>query len=185
MPVGSDEQRLIDDIVQSDQPERASAALGALLKRYQGLVYAIALDLTADRSLADDVFQETFVRLAVWLRKNPGADIRSFARLLAAFVRRTALELGRSGRKFAPLMDLAVSSPVVQRIYARELLSAVPPQARRVLELTLLDGLSSQEVAKVLDLSAENVRVIKHRALRVIRQEQARDLAGLAGGDSL
>jgi DNA-directed RNA polymerase specialized sigma24 family protein len=40
-------------------------------------------------------------------------------------------------------------------------------------------GLSSREAARELGLTPENVRLIKHRALRAIREHQARDLAVL------
>ncbi len=179
MPLDPDEQRLIERLVQGTDIDAASNALAMLMERYKRLVYAIAFDLARDQSLADDVFQETFVRLTMWLRRHPDARIESFPRLLAAFVRRTTLELARAGRRLHPLEDPVVESAVVEQIYASELLELVPPQARKVLELTLIRGLSSQEAGIALQLSPQNVRVIKHRAIRLIREQQNRDLAAL------
>ena len=49
---------------------------------------------------------------------------------------------------------------------ARHLLSRLPDNFRRVLELRFLRGYSSAEVASELGLSAGNVRVLQYRALR-------------------
>ena len=177
MPLEAEEQRLVRDLVQGVDLDAAANALAALMDRYKRLVYAIAYDLARDQSLADDVFQETFVRLTIWLRHHPDTRIESFRRLLAAFVRRTTLELGRAGRHGRTIEEEpSVESPVVLQIYAAELLELLAPQSRRVLELTVIRGLSSQEVAARLRLSAENVRVIKHRAIRLIREQQNEDL---------
>lgn len=179
MPLDPDEQRLVADLMRGADLAAASHALAALMDRYKRLVYAIAFDLARDQSLADDVFQETFVRLTIWIRNHPDARIESFRRLLAAFVRRTTLELGRAGRRTGSADEQSVESAVIEQIYAAELLDLLSPQSRRVLELTVIRGLSSQEAATRLQLSAENVRVIKHRAIRLIRQQQRKDLDAL------
>jgi len=176
MPLDAEEERLIADLVQGDDVALAMDALETLMRRYKGLVYAIAFDLARDRALADDVFQDTFVRMTVWLRNHPGARIESFRRLLAAFVRRTTLELARGGRSGGAPADTSVESPVIAQIYAAELMDRLPAQWRAVLELTVINGLSSQEAAEHLRLSAPNVRVIRHRALRLIRAQQQADL---------
>ncbi len=179
MPLEPDEQRLVDDLVNRADLDAASNALAELMSRYKRLVYAIAFDLARDQSLADDVFQETFVRMTMWLRNHPDARIESFRRLLAAFVRRTTLEFGRAGRQTRTDDEPAVESAVVLQIYAAELLQLLAPQSRRVLELTVIRGLSSQEAAVRLKLSPENVRVLKHRAIRLIREQQTKDLNAL------
>jgi RNA polymerase sigma-70 factor (ECF subfamily) len=179
-PVDEDERRLVEALTAAPDSKTAIHALGALMQRYKRLAYAVAYDTWRDRSLADDVFQETFVRMAVWLRARPGIEVKSFARLLSAFVRRTALELGRHNREVptAPL-EYWTTPTVVDRIYISELMGMLPDTSRAVLERSIFRGMSSREVAGELGLSAEQVRQVKHRALRMIRLRQERDLASL------
>jgi RNA polymerase sigma factor (sigma-70 family) len=186
-PVDAEERRLVDALTASADPKGAAEALASLMARYKRLAYAVALDTQRDSSLADDVFQETFVRMAVWLRARPGIEVRSFSRLLCAFVRRTALELARKGPAAQPTgsVERWIESSLVDRIYAKELLESFPAPTRRILELTLVAGMSSREVADEMDLAAGHVRQIKHRALRAIRRQQSHDLASIASGSSL
>lgn len=181
MPAQADPEdaRLVGALSSTDAAE-ADRALAALMTRYKRLAYGVAMETARNRAIADDVFQETFVRMVIWLRERPGVKVDSFARLMCAFVRRSAQELARAGRVAEmPQEDIedvpAIS--LVDSIYARQLLEAVPEPARSVLDLTILRGMSSPEAAAALKMTPENVRVIRHRALRVLRIQQARDLA--------
>jgi RNA polymerase sigma factor (sigma-70 family) len=173
-----DDKALIAVLAGASGNDAAGVALAALMHRYKKLAYAVALDACRDRSLADDVFQETFVRMTVWLRARRGIEVHSFPRLLCAFVRRTAREFGRQ-KPTLQMPDIATSSAAVDMVYAREILGTLPGPAREVLERVLIRGMSSQEAAAELGLTPENVRLIKHRTIRAIRDQQARDLAAL------
>jgi len=180
-PLDVAEQRLVAALTAS--PAAAAAeALAGLMGRYKRLAYSVAIEASRDHSLADDVFQETFLRMTLWLRARPGIEVRSFPRLLCAFVRRTALELSRRGRRVEvpEFPEVTRPLPLVDAIYAREILDSLPEPARSVLERTIMRGMSSREAAGEMKLSSENVRLIKHRALRAIREQQARDLASVA-----
>jgi RNA polymerase sigma-70 factor (ECF subfamily) len=185
-----DEQRLLDALTESADPVVAADALARLMERYKRLTYAVSLQASRDPTLAEDVFQETYLRMTRWLRARPGIEVRSFPRLLCAFVRRTALELARQGRPVSieasalplPTGTSALPLPLADAIYARELLTSLPEPARGVLERTIVRGMSSREAADEMMLTPENVRLIKHRAIRAIREQQARDLETVNGG---
>lgn len=154
------------------------------MQRYKQLAYGVAMETVRNRTIADDVFQESFVRMVYWLRERPGVEIMSFPRLMCAFIRRTGRELARTGRVVEmPEEETADTSgpSVIDAIYARQLLETVLEPARTILEMTILRGMSSPEVAKELRMTPENVRVIRHRALRVLRAQQAQDLVDLEG----
>ena len=52
------------DIVLMQQVKKGDeVALRELIDRYRGRLYRLALSLLTDRSAADDVVQETFIRL--------------------------------------------------------------------------------------------------------------------------
>lgn len=150
--------------------------------RYKRLAYGVAMQTVRNRMVADDVFQETFVRMVSWLRSRSGIEVVSFPRLLCAFIHRTARELARTGKVHEmPLEELEAvpSISLVDSIYARQLLASLDEPARGILERTILRGMSSREAARDLGLTPENVRVIRHRALRLLRAQQAKDLADL------
>lgn len=176
-----EEVRLVSALSSKD-PASAADALATLMKRYKRLAYGLAMESVHSRAIADDVFQETFVRMVSWLRNRPGVKVDSFHRLMCAFVRRTARELARSGRVVEmPGDEIEDTSSIslVDAIYARQLLDRVPEPGRSVLERTILRGMSSREAATDLRMTPENVRVIRHRTLRLLRAQQARDLADL------
>ncbi len=63
--------------------------------------------------------------------------------------------------------DLAVASDEARR--ARALLAELPEQARELLLLRVVAGLSAEETADVLGMTPGAVRVAQHRALRRLR----------------
>lgn len=181
-PADDDEQALVAALASADDPVRSAQALAKLMDRYKRLAYGVAMQTVRNRMVADDVFQETFVRMVSWLRSRSGIEVVSFPRLLCAFIHRTARELARTGKVHEmPLEELEAvpSISLVDSIYARQLLASLDEPARGILERTILRGMSSREAARDLGLTPENVRVIRHRALRLLRAQQAKDLADL------
>ncbi|HEX4864351.1 MAG TPA: RNA polymerase sigma factor [Acidimicrobiales bacterium] len=50
---------------------------------------------------------------------------------------------------------------------AQRILTALPENYRRILELRFLEGCSIKESASVMDISVSNAKVLQHRALRM------------------
>lgn len=158
-------------------------AVGELIFRYKDLVYAQALRISrGDRALADDVFQETFIRLFTWLKARRGArPLHSVAGLLKVMARRAAIDLLRKDR-------LPVGEPQAEEeaepedewrldtmLYAREVIEELDLRSRNVLYLTFAEGLSAVEIARRLDLTSANVRVLRFRAIQRIRARRLAD----------
>ena len=73
---------------------RDEAAMNALYERYSGIVYAVALRVLSETSLAEDVLQDVFLQL--W--RNPGAFDASRGSLgawLAVISRHRAIDVLR------------------------------------------------------------------------------------------
>src|SRR5262245_29122152 len=85
---------------QADQALLAEV-VAELVTRYQGLVYNQALRISrGNHALADEVFQETFLRLFTWLRDRPaGPTLHTFPRLLTVFSKRAAIDLMRKEKR--------------------------------------------------------------------------------------
>ncbi|MBL9016031.1 MAG: sigma-70 family RNA polymerase sigma factor [Myxococcales bacterium] len=136
-----------------------TAAFGALIERYQGVVCAVTYSRTGDRSLSEDVAQETF--LAAWRqldRLRDAVKLRSWlcgiARNLARKARRRSdRETGLEGELVATGTPFtAVADAEAERV-VREALARVPVTYREVLVLFYAEGLTTREIADALELS--------------------------------
>jgi RNA polymerase sigma factor (sigma-70 family) len=158
-------------------------AVSILVLRYKNLIYRATLwRCRGNTALAEDAFQETFLRLFTWLRKRRGKPpLHSFARLLHVFAQGAIVdlmrkELGQSG----PDVDLVPepeSSEVnlEDSLYVSELLEFFEPRCREVLRSTYFEGLSAIQIADSLGLTPENVRQLRFRALETLREMKVRD----------
>lgn len=156
-----------------------SAALVELIERYKNVVYYQAYrTLPGDPTLADDVFQDTFVRLFEWLKKRRGKPLlHSFPRLLQTFARRSATDILRKHRKGQiPVADIeAVSADLTDVFYAQEIMEWVDERSRKILELTFFGNYSAVEIGRLLKLTPGHVRTVRHRAIQQIRARQLED----------
>jgi RNA polymerase sigma-70 factor, ECF subfamily len=160
-------------------------AVAELVTRYKALVYNRALRMCAgNRALADDVFQETFLRLFSWLRNRRGRPpLHTFPHLLSTFVKRTAVDLMRKEKREVPTATFEDALSVATqeepnwetRAYALELLEVLDSRSRKVVELSYIQGLSALEIAKVLKVTPGNVRVLRFRALEAMRARKQQD----------
>jgi RNA polymerase sigma-70 factor (ECF subfamily) len=68
-------------------------------------------------------------------------------------------------------LDLGATAPaeVVEKDALFRCLSKLEARARLVLQLTFEEDRSTNEIATVLSLSAANVRVVRHRAIALVR----------------
>jgi RNA polymerase sigma-70 factor (ECF subfamily) len=156
-----------------------------LVNRYKGVVYNLALRICKNnRDLAEDVFQETFLRLFRWLRERQGAPmLHSFPKLLSIFAKRTAIDLMRKQRLQTPTasMEQAEALPLEEgpswetKAYVLQLLEGLEPQSQEVIRLTYFDGLSAVEIGQRLGLTPGNVRILRFRALHGLRKIVERD----------
>jgi RNA polymerase sigma factor (sigma-70 family) len=152
-------------------------AIAELVQRYKSVVYSQALSVSAgNQSLADDVFQETFLGLFKWLKSRRGAPpLHSFARLVQVFSKRAAIDLIRKNRLHDSLPEPTFDPKWEDRLYVKELMDAMDERSREIMRLTYFEGRSAPEIAKLLKIKAGNVRILRFRALEAIREWEKRD----------
>jgi RNA polymerase sigma-70 factor (ECF subfamily) len=175
------------------------AALSALLARHAPRVLRFAARMCRDRADADDVLQETLFAAARSARELRGdASVPAW---LFQVTRSFCIKKRRRGRH-APqhLLDLdapeAAAHPAPEpspddALTARELARALEQallrldeEAREVVLMRDVEGLSTAEVAEALGLSAEAVKSRLHRARAQLRARLAPVVrAGEAAGD--
>jgi RNA polymerase sigma factor (sigma-70 family) len=170
-----------DELLRRAASSRDSAGFGAvageLIGRYRRLVYAHALAICSnDRGMADDVFQETFLRLMRWLARNRGMPLHSLPRLLKVFSRRAAIDLLRKeGRPAVSTVEQKTVPDLDTVLYVQQLLEGLDHRSAEVLRLTYMAGHSATEIAERVGVKPDYVRLLRYRALEAIRARQAMD----------
>ncbi len=139
----------------------------------------LALVLTGDRQLAQDLTQATLLDVFVHWRRVSRADQPD------AYVRRMMVNtyLGwRRRRWFREEPTLAVTPEVAVDDHAqhvvdedecRAVLAALPPRARAVLALRYYEDMDDRAIADVLGMAVSSVRSTASRALATLRRDAA------------
>jgi RNA polymerase sigma-70 factor (ECF subfamily) len=152
-----------------------AAAFDAVFAAYRRRLYGYLVRMTRRRDLAEDLLQETFLRLAQHARKLApdtalGAWLFTVAhRLVQSWGRAQAVRAQFAGELVAPA-DPAPRSPLEavadsQRARALErALAALTPQHREVALLIGIEGMAPNQVAEILGLRPDAVRQRLSRA---------------------
>ena len=135
-------------------------ALEALYDRYRTVAYSIALRVTGDATLAEDVLQEAF--LGAWRHAGRYAEVRGSVKTwLLAIVHHRAVDAVRRRRPTAVLPeteDLAPPALTLPDVWGevsadldadtvRGALAVLPDAQREAIELAYFGGLTQQEIA--------------------------------------
>jgi RNA polymerase sigma-70 factor (ECF subfamily) len=178
----------------SDEELLASAAageqqaIGELYDRYQGLTYGMALRITGDRALAQDVLQEVF--LGVWRHAGRYDAERASARTwILSIAHHRAIDYVRRRAPVDQLptaaegpTDIALTAPEPWPEVARDLeagavrdaVDHLPAAQREVIQLAYFSGLTQQEISTRTDAP---LGTIKGRA-RIGLERLRRSLTG-------
>lgn len=158
-------------------------ALHELFRRHGGAVFGVARRVLRDRSLAQDVVQDVFVRF--WNepeRFDP--DLGSVRAFLVTKAHARAVEIVRSEEARRARQDRAASRDPVAMTYelerevwegfvrteVRDALAALDDDRRRVIELAYFGGMTYRAVAEHLGLPEGTVKSRIRLGLRELRQ---------------
>ena len=152
--------------------------LEELVRRHAPAVYRLAYARTGSRADAEDVMQETFLRL---LRARP--ELRDDEHAKAWLLRvaaNCAGDLFRAPwRRTLPLEEAGcLAQPAPEPDGTLEAVLSLPPRYRAPVHLYYYEGYSVAEIAAILRKSQETVRTRLHRARGMLREK-------LQGGEDL
>jgi RNA polymerase sigma-70 factor (ECF subfamily) len=127
---------------------------------------------------ADDLVQESFLQLARRLRS--GQVVSSPRAYLFGIARHVSLSFLRKQKILAePLHDAtgeaASAAPDARLEAAREVIAAMPPLQREILDLRFAHNLSYAEIAAVLGVPVGTVRSRLHNAVGLLRERLEAD----------
>jgi len=164
----------------SEEDSRADqAAFQSFVERNLRFAFRVAWALLRNRSDADDVVQECFLRL---FRKRAWHDLNDERAYLARVVWRMARDRQRRPAREEGGMEMdtvtatdhspeaaAVSSSGIARIH--RLIDTLPEDLRQPLVLSTLEEMTSAQVAIVLGIPEGTVRTRIQRARMLLRQK--------------
>ncbi|MDF7799680.1 RNA polymerase sigma factor [Pontiellaceae bacterium B1224] len=168
-----------------------TAVFPALVQRYQGLLFGYLMRMLHNREMAEDCFQETFLRVHQKAHTyRPGAKFKSWLFTLAT---RIAIDRLRKSKRGLDFQSLEVSEPVEAatdrpdeatakselRQTVQAAIETLPPKQRAALVLSYYQGHTYPEVAEMMGCSLSSVKTHMSRALKKL----ATQLPHPDGGD--
>ncbi len=153
-------------------------ALGMLFMRHQGKVHSWCFRMIGDPSIADDLVQETFLRVLRFRHTFQGHS--RFTTWLYRIARNVSLDhIGTDQRRESALdrdqrrRDASGEGSVKDDRYLanlEEALHRLEPAKREALILSRYHDLRYEEIAAVCDCSVGAIKARVHRAIKELRQ---------------
>lgn len=150
-------------------------AFEEVYRRHSRKIYALCLRMTAEPSRAEELTQDTFVR--VWERLG---YFKAEGGFFVAWLKRIAVNLVLSDRR------LRARRPVEQpgdeatlpgsrpssgtSIDLEKAVRSLPPRARAVFVLHDIEGYRHEEIGRLLDINPGTSKAQLHRARRLLRE---------------
>jgi RNA polymerase sigma-70 factor, ECF subfamily len=174
---GSPERGMTPNALQAD-----GTNVIALVHQYSGMLTRVARSITRNASEAEDIVQETFLR--VLRHHSKLAELRDARTWLIRITWNLALDRKRRTKtrpKFDDFEEMARSLPAsalsaeAEVIAAQDrarmllLIDTLPAREREVLLLSAVKGLSTVEIAAVLKTTTSTIRSLLYRARQSIR----------------
>lgn len=143
-------------------------------------LFRLALRITFDRAEAEDVVQDTMIR--VWNKREEWTQFGSIEAYCLTVAKNLAID--RSQKKEAQNVELTpemeeeseASGPYDQLInkermsIIHRLINEFPEKQRLIMQLRDIEGESYKEIAKILNLTEEQVKVNLFRARQKVKQ---------------
>jgi RNA polymerase sigma-70 factor (ECF subfamily) len=181
VPAGQDRERGAADqeeaalMVAVGEGDR-ERALPELYERYERRLYGLGVRLLGDQGLAEELVQETFLR--IWRTADRFDPARgSVAAFVFSIARRLAIDLYRrpSSRPFQPEVERDASPDetidrLLLQLGVRDALDSLSHAHRQVLELSYQSDLTQVDIASRLDISLGTVKSRTYHALRAFRR---------------
>jgi RNA polymerase sigma-70 factor (ECF subfamily) len=165
------------------------SAFEELYERYAAAAYGLALRVTAQAAIAQEVVQDAF--LALWRAPEAFDPARgAFRSFFLSLVHHRAVDAVRREERLRqrterasnlePVRGEDVADEVVESAYlgvrrkqVREALTTLPPEQRRVVELAYFGGYTQTRIAEALGIPVGTVKTRTFAAMRKLRRALA------------
>lgn len=147
-------------------------------------LFRLALRITLDRDEAEDVVQDTMLRL--WEGREQWPSIQNIEAYATTLCRNMALDSCKAARQSNLSLNEELDAPAdpttplelldrKQRIeHLHRLIDGLPELQRSIIHLRDIEGRPYEEIATLLSISLSQVKVYLHRARQRLRAEAER-----------
>jgi RNA polymerase sigma-70 factor (ECF subfamily) len=195
--VGKDDQVMEENQVVKLAQQGDTEAFSALVRNYQNRVFGLAVNIVHNHETADDLAQEIFIKayqalprfrseseFGTWLYQIAINHIRDYLRKHKK--EKDALRLDDipepSGEEKEMSLELADNQEEERRKrLITEKMEEMPEKYRLILSLRDIQGLSYEEISRILKLTPGTVDSRLHRARRLLRKKLAQALSQEGG----
>ncbi len=148
----------------------------ALYKKYSGVLFGVSVRYTKDYSAAEDVLQESFVKIFTNISSYKGKG--AFVAWMRKIVINTALEKYRKQFQMYFVDDIEdiTETVIAEDIYSKldaedllKLVASLPPAYKVVFNLYAIDGYSHKEIAEKLGISIGTSKSNLSRARKILQ----------------
>ena len=151
-----------------------------IVQRFEIPLFQYARRITGDREQARDVVQETIIKF-----QRNGALRREEepATWLFTVCRNAALNVCRKERRMIHLDEQLIEARESEQLmpfdqleqneaagFLLRIVATLPPRQQEIIQLKFQNDLSYQQIAKIMQTTANNVGVLLHTALKTLRQ---------------
>ena len=164
-------KKLTDEQLVCEYANGNNEAFDTLLIRYKQRLFSYIFQMVRDRDLADDIFQETFIKAITTIRQGRYSDMGKFSAWLYRIARNLAVDSFRAEkgenvvsaddadydvfnrRELAEdtIEDVMVDLQIEEDL--RRLVDRLPDVQRQVLEMRYYQDLSFKEIAEITGVS--------------------------------
>ena len=153
-------------------------AFDQIFRVYYAALCFYAFQLTGDKQLAEDIVQESFMRL--WRFREKLSQVDNLKSYLYRTVHNCQISWSDKFRNEKSTVDidyavgqpdpgLLVRSETIREIHRVILL--LPPRMREVFKLYYLEGWSAEEISRLLNRSIHTITSQRKRALQLFREQ--------------
>jgi RNA polymerase sigma-70 factor (ECF subfamily) len=155
-----------------------SAAEAELFRRMAPRIRLYGLRHLRDEHAAQDLVQQVLIIALEALRAGRLRDPEKVASFVLGTCRMTVLDLRRNAQRKERLMEefapdlpapVPLATPDLDRGHLTRCVQQLRERERAVVVMTFYDEQTGADVARFLGVSEVNVRVIRHRAIRQLR----------------
>ena len=149
----------------------------------KNVLYRLALRITLRHEDAEDIVQDTLIK--VWNKRDEWQDIESIEAYSLTVCRNLALDrIKRKDRQNESLDDIqldqgatAATNPYEQMLQkdrielVRRIVNALPEKQRTCMQLRDFEGKTYKEIAAIMDISEDQVKINIFRARQAVKQK--------------
>lgn len=148
----------------------------------KNVLYRLALRITLNREEAEDIVQDTLIK--IWNRRDDWQNIGSIEAFSLTICRNLALDkIKKAGSDNRPIGDEdagsadTASNPYERMIQkdrveqVRRIIDTLPEKQKSCMQLRDFEGKSYREIASVLGMTEEQVKINIFRARQTVKQK--------------